>query len=79
MSVITTIKLAPNSLVSSVHQYLRSPLKVELLRSNFIAVQCDGSIDSAALVKESIYVLFLAADTFQLTFSFLERPIQSSC
>ena len=64
--VITTIKIVPNSLVSSANQYLRIPL-----RSNFIAVLCDGSADSADVEKESIYVLLVDLDTFQPTLSFL--------
>ena len=32
-SVITTRKLAPNSLVSSINQYLRNPLKVRLYQA----------------------------------------------
>ena len=46
-------------------------IKSKIIRSNFIAVLCDGSADSADVEKESIYVLFVDLDTFQPTLSFL--------
>ena len=39
--------------------------------SNFIAVSCVVTTDSAAVEKESIYALFMAPDTFQPTLLFL--------
>lgn len=67
--VITTIKLAQNSLVSSA--IFDESIKSKIIQNTFIAVLCDRSTDSAVVEKESIYVLFVDPDTFQPTMSFL--------
>ena len=45
-------------------------IKSKIIRSKFIAVQCDGT-DSAVVEKESIYDLFVDPDTIQPSLSFL--------
>ena len=46
-------------------------IKSKIIQSNFIAVLCDGSTDSAVVENDSIYVFFMDPDMFQPTLSFL--------
>ena len=46
-------------------------VKSKLKNTNFIAVFCDGSTDSAVIEKECIYILFVEPFEFEPTFFFI--------
>ena len=46
-------------------------VKSKLKNTNFIAVFCDGSTDSAVIEKECIYILFVEPFEFEPTLSFI--------
>ena len=56
--------------VNFISKTLFEDVKSKLENTNFIAVFCNGSTDSAAIEKECIYILFVEPFVFKPTISF---------